>query len=173
MHAPNLANDKIEMFINQIVVLERNSEDSTDVEKFLSITKASEISKGVGADNPQRARIRNNFERQNRKHAQETENLQKKLLDYEERLRQVDSGEYEPSPTRPRVFPSGIRKAKGVTESVMNAQMELAQRVKSALSADNVNLQNGTGDKQSARIMLFLKQTPTGETQTLGGARCQ
>lgn len=82
---------------------------AADVEKFLSVTKQSEICRGVGADNPQRARIRSNFERQNRKHAQETEVLQKKLSDYEERLKQVDSGEYEPSPNRSGVFPTGIR----------------------------------------------------------------
>lgn len=116
-----------------------NEKREADVEKFLSVTKQSEISRGVGADNPQRARIRNNFERQNRKHAHETESLQKKLTAYEERLKQVDNGEYEPSPSRSRVFPTGIRKAKGMTEQVLNAQMELAQRVKSAFSADNVN----------------------------------
>ncbi|CAI2357192.1 unnamed protein product [Caenorhabditis sp. 36 PRJEB53466] len=136
-----------------------NEKREVDVEKFLSVTKQSEIARGIGLDNPQRARIRNNFERQNRKHAQETEVLQKKLLDYEERLKQVDSGEYEPSPTRSRVFPTGIRKAKGVTESVMNAQMELAQRVKSAFSADNVSSQNGSvhGGKQIEHV--YLKRT--------------
>ncbi|EGT43055.1 hypothetical protein CAEBREN_17915 [Caenorhabditis brenneri] len=116
-----------------------NEKREADVEKFLTVTRQSEISRGIGADNPQRARIRNNFERQNRKHAQETETLQKKLIDYEERLRQVDNGEYEPSPSRSRVFPTGIRKAKGVTDAMMNAQLELAHRVKSAFSADNVN----------------------------------
>ncbi|CAO4385590.1 unnamed protein product [Caenorhabditis nigoni] len=116
-----------------------NEKREADVEKFLTVTKQSEMSRGIGPDNPQRARIRNNFERQNKKHTQETETLQKKLIDYEERLRQVDAGEYEPSPSKSRVFPVGIRKAKGMTETMVNAPIELAQRVKSAFSADNVN----------------------------------
>ncbi|ULT82636.1 hypothetical protein L5515_017969 [Caenorhabditis briggsae] len=86
-----------------------NEKREADVEKFLTVTKQSEMSRGIGPDNPQRARIRNNFERQNKKHTQETETLQKKLIDYEERLRQVDAGEYEPSPSKSRVFPVGIR----------------------------------------------------------------
>ncbi|EFO82339.1 hypothetical protein GCK72_024518 [Caenorhabditis remanei] len=133
-----------------------NEKREADVEKFLTVTKQAEISKGVGTDNPQRARIRNNFERQNRKHAQETETLQKKLTDYEERLKLVDIGEYEPSPSRSRVIPTGIRKAKGMTESMMNAQMELAQRVKSAFSADNVNsTHNGHGVGKTGQSTFF------------------
>lgn len=96
--------------------------------------------------------------------------LQKKLIDYEERLKLVDSGEYEPSPTKSRVFPTGIRKAKGMTETMVNAPIEFAQRVKSAFSADNVNsTQNGTtGAPKTGQSTFFTtrKSADTDEVES-------
>ncbi|CAI5454965.1 unnamed protein product [Caenorhabditis angaria] len=107
-----------------------NDEREAEVVKFLQITKTSEKNKGI-TENPQLIRIRNNFERRNKKHTNETEHLQRKLAEYEERLKLIDNGQYEVNVSKSAVITNGIKKAsanvKGMTESVITAPLELAQ----------------------------------------------
>uniref|UniRef100_A0A183C3A2 Uncharacterized protein n=1 Tax=Globodera pallida TaxID=36090 RepID=A0A183C3A2_GLOPA len=57
-----------------------------DVEEFLKLTSHQ-------TDNPQIARIKQHFEKKNKKHAQEAVKLQKKLEDYERQLNDLDSAD--------------------------------------------------------------------------------
>uniref|UniRef100_A0A914I735 Uncharacterized protein n=1 Tax=Globodera rostochiensis TaxID=31243 RepID=A0A914I735_GLORO len=57
-----------------------------DVEEFLKLSSHQ-------TDNPQIARIKQHFEKKNKKHAQEAVKLQKKLEDYERQLSDLDSAD--------------------------------------------------------------------------------
>ncbi|CAB3400366.1 unnamed protein product [Caenorhabditis bovis] len=139
-----------------------NESGEARIEKFLAVTRQSEVERGVGCDNPQLVRIRANFERQNKRHTQETEMLKRKLHEYEQKLAALDKGEYEPSPSRSSVISQGIRKAganmKGMTETVMTAPMEFAHKIKTAFgSADNVNVSR-TSDGQIGHSTFFTER---------------
>ncbi|XGW32370.1 hypothetical protein V3C99_017150 [Haemonchus contortus] len=124
--------------------LKRTSlERERDVEEFLMMTQGSESQKG--ADNPQMARLKQHFEKKNKRHTNELEQLQRKLATYEQRLVEIENG--IDSGSRTTVMSTvgqGIRRTganlKGMTETVMAAPLEFAQRLKSTFgSADNVN----------------------------------
>lgn len=119
-------------------------ERERDVEEFLMMTHGSESQKGV--DNPQMARLKQHFEKKNKRHTNELEHLQRKLANYEQRLAEIDSGVSESGgkTTVMSTVGQGIRRTganlKGMTETVMAAPLEFAQRLKSTFgSADNVN----------------------------------
>ncbi|KJH41652.1 hypothetical protein DICVIV_12366 [Dictyocaulus viviparus] len=130
------------------------------------MTHGSESQKGV--DNPQMARLKQHFEKKNRRHTNELEHLQKKLANYEQRLAEIESGvpDSEELPlcrrwgtglgiifrvrcsTSTSVFFARRTGAnlKGMTETVIAAPLELAHRLKNTFgSADNVSdLNEGT-----------------------------
>ncbi|CAD6185039.1 unnamed protein product [Caenorhabditis auriculariae] len=117
---------------------ELNAVRAADVEKFIESTKKVETAHGFG-DNPQINRMRHNFERKNRKHTSDSDALQKKLADYEEKLRQINSGEYEPSPTKSSRLRRTGTNIKGMTENVISGPLEIAHKIKSAFgSADDI-----------------------------------
>lgn len=109
-----------------------------DVDDFLSMTSNL---KG-GQENPQIARVRQHFEKKNKKHTQETEQLQKKLEQLQAKLCELDMGiMVEPSP-RNAVL-SNIRKTgpllREVTGSVISAPRGFAHMIKNTFgSADNI-----------------------------------
>uniref|UniRef100_A0A0K0D1X8 Transmembrane protein 63A n=1 Tax=Angiostrongylus cantonensis TaxID=6313 RepID=A0A0K0D1X8_ANGCA len=119
-------------------------ERERDVEEFLMMTHGSRFQKGL--DNPQMTRLKQHFEKKNKRHTSELEQLQRKLASYEQRLAEIESGVSE-SGVKTTVMSTvgqGIRRTganlKGMTETVMAAPLELAQRLKSTFgSADNVN----------------------------------
>ncbi|VDO21146.1 unnamed protein product [Haemonchus placei] len=119
-----------------------------DVEEFLMMTQGSESQKG--ADNPQMARLKQHFEKKNKRHTNELEQLQRKLATYEQRLVEIENG--IDSGSRTTVMSTvgqGIRYAYGMTETVMAAPLEFAQRLKSTFgSADNVNDPNDGANEQ-------------------------
>ncbi|KAK6061447.1 hypothetical protein COOONC_00891 [Cooperia oncophora] len=124
--------------------LKRTSlERERDVEEFLMMTRGSETQKG--ADNPQMARLKQHFEKKNKRHTNELEQLQRKLASYEQRLAEIENGiESGSRATVMSTVGQGIRRTganiKGMTETVMAAPLEFAQRLKSTFgSADNVN----------------------------------
>ncbi|VDM75592.1 unnamed protein product [Strongylus vulgaris] len=131
-------------------------ERERDVEEFLMMTHGSECQKG--ADNPQMARLKQHFEKKNKRHTSELEHLQRKLANYEQRLAEIENGIGE-SGSRATVISTvgqGIRRTganlKGMTETVISAPLELAQRIKSTFgSADNVN-ESGEGASSDLRI---------------------
>ncbi|WKY16108.1 hypothetical protein Q1695_001077 [Nippostrongylus brasiliensis] len=137
--------------------LKRTSlERERDVEEFLIMTQGAESQKGV--DNPQMARLKQHFEKKNKRHTTELEHLQRKLVGYEARLAEIESGLVD-SGGRATVMSTvgqGIRRTganiKGMTETVIAAPLELAQRLKSTFgSADDVN-QPGDGTHSDLRI---------------------
>ncbi|KIH54735.1 hypothetical protein ANCDUO_15118 [Ancylostoma duodenale] len=79
-------------------------ERERDVEEFLMMTHGSECQKG--ADNPQMARLKQHFEKKNKRHTSELEHLQiklkickterleimRKLANYEQRLAEIENG---------------------------------------------------------------------------------
>ncbi|VDM36459.1 unnamed protein product [Toxocara canis] len=109
-----------------------------DVDDFLSVTS----NMGGGQENPQIARVRQHFEKKNKKHTQETEHLQKKLEQLQAKLCELDMGVIaEPSP-RSAVL-SNIRKTgpilREVTGSVISAPRGIAHMIKNTFgSADNI-----------------------------------
>ncbi|KAK5974553.1 hypothetical protein GCK32_000805 [Trichostrongylus colubriformis] len=124
--------------------LKRTSlERERDVEEFLMMTQGSESQKG--ADNPQMARLKQHFEKKNKRHTNELEQLQRKLASYEQRLAEIENGiESGSRTTVMSTVGQGIRRTganlKGMTETVMAAPLEFAQRLKSTFgSADNSN----------------------------------
>ncbi|CAJ0610195.1 unnamed protein product [Cylicocyclus nassatus] len=131
-------------------------ERERDVEEFLMMTHGSECQKG--ADNPQMARLKQHFEKKNKRHTSELEHLQRKLANYEQRLAEIENGLGDPG-NRATVISTvgqGIRRTganlKGMTETVIAAPLELAQRIKSTFgSADNVN-EPGEGATSDLRI---------------------
>ncbi|EYC00540.1 hypothetical protein Y032_0115g524 [Ancylostoma ceylanicum] len=147
-------------------------ERERDVEEFLMMTHGSECQKG--ADNPQMARLKQHFEKKNKRHTSELEHLQRKLANYEQRLAEIENGIGE-SGSRATVISTvgqeriylmlgrvGARRLdfpertganlKGMTETVISAPLELAQRLKSTFgSADNVN-EPGEGANSDLRI---------------------
>ena len=56
----------------------RNETFLGDVEEFLSMSKEAE--QRAGADNPQMARIRQHFEKKNKRHSHDTEHLQVRIF---------------------------------------------------------------------------------------------
>ncbi|RCN26297.1 hypothetical protein ANCCAN_27977 [Ancylostoma caninum] len=54
------------------------------------MTHGSECQKG--ADNPQMARLKQHFEKKNKRHTSELEHLQRKLANYEQRLAEIENG---------------------------------------------------------------------------------
>uniref|UniRef100_A0A1I7XUX7 V-SNARE domain-containing protein n=1 Tax=Heterorhabditis bacteriophora TaxID=37862 RepID=A0A1I7XUX7_HETBA len=122
-----------------------NLEREHDVEEFLSTTKESEAQRG--ADNPQMARLKQHFERKNKRQKNDLEHLQKKLAGYEQRLFELDNGCALDTSGRSNVISTvgqGIRRTganlKEMTESVIAAPLELAHKLKNTFgSADNVN----------------------------------
>ncbi|VDK49581.1 unnamed protein product [Anisakis simplex] len=109
-----------------------------DVDDFLSVTN----NMAGGNENPQIARVRQHFEKKNKKHTQETESLQKKLEQFQARLLELSMGvNSEPSP-RSAVL-SNIRKTgpllREVTGSVISAPLGIAHMIKNTFgSADNI-----------------------------------
>uniref|UniRef100_F1KZT8 Transmembrane and coiled-coil domains protein 1 n=1 Tax=Ascaris suum TaxID=6253 RepID=F1KZT8_ASCSU len=109
-----------------------------DVDDFLSVTS----NMGGGQENPQIARVRQHFEKKNKKHAQETEHLQKKLEQLQAKLCELDTGVIgEPSPKSAVL--SNIRKTgpllREVTGSVISAPRGIAHMIKNTFgSADNI-----------------------------------
>ncbi|VDM57065.1 unnamed protein product [Angiostrongylus costaricensis] len=100
------------------------------------MTRGSRSQKGL--DNPQMARLKQHFEKKNKRHTSELEHLQRKLASYEHRLAEIESGVSE-SGAKTTVMRTGAN-LKGMTETVMAAPLELAQRIKSTFgSADSVN----------------------------------
>ncbi|KAJ1362449.1 hypothetical protein KIN20_021992 [Parelaphostrongylus tenuis] len=119
-------------------------ERERNVEEFLTLTHGAESQKGL--ENPQMTRLKQHFEKKNKRHTTELEHLQRKLASYEQRLAELDSGVSDSSgkTTVMSTVGQGIRRTganlKGMTETVMAAPLELAQRLKSTFgSADNVN----------------------------------
>uniref|UniRef100_A0A915DUK0 Golgi membrane protein 2 n=1 Tax=Ditylenchus dipsaci TaxID=166011 RepID=A0A915DUK0_9BILA len=116
-----------------------------DVEEYLKNTQGIENM----PENPQMVRIRQHFEKKNRKYTQETEQLQKRLEDLEQRLEDLDNG-VDPlnrSATHTRVLHNvghGIRRTgvnlKEMTGSVISAPFDIAQKVKKNMfgSVDNI-----------------------------------
>ncbi|PAV89804.1 hypothetical protein WR25_21629 isoform A [Diploscapter pachys] len=126
-----------------------------DVENFLSMSRQAETHKG--ADNPQLARIRQTFEKKNKRHAHDTEGIQKKLAECEARLVQLrhqnaNGGLLDSNQAKgPSVISSvshGLWKTganlKGRADAVMAAPIELAQKLRNTLgSSDDVNRDMG------------------------------
>ncbi|CAD5235756.1 unnamed protein product [Bursaphelenchus xylophilus] len=114
-----------------------------DVEEYLRITNGVENV----ADNPQLARIRQHFEKKNKKYSQEADQLQKKLDELERKLEEVDNGTDVGKPGHHRMFHNvghGIKKTgvnlREMTGNVINAPLDIAQKVKRNVfgSADNI-----------------------------------
>ncbi|PAV73005.1 hypothetical protein WR25_13429 isoform A [Diploscapter pachys] len=142
-------NKKIEHYREKLK--EINLERESDVENFLSMSRQAETHKG--ADNPQLARIRQTFEKKNKRHAHDTEGIQKKLAECEARLVQLrhqnanggllDSNQAKGSSVISSVS-HGLWKTganlKGRADAVMAAPIELAQKLRNTLgSSDDVN----------------------------------
>ncbi|CAI4232645.1 unnamed protein product [Auanema sp. JU1783] len=121
-----------------------NLDQQGNVEEFLTLTNKTEAQRGV--DNPQMTRIRQQFEKKNKKYFQDSEYLKKKLSRFESRIAAIDNGLNE---SNGKINPmasvgQGMRRTgahiKGMTESVVSAPIEFAHRLKSTFgSADNVN----------------------------------
>ncbi|EYC00539.1 hypothetical protein Y032_0115g524 [Ancylostoma ceylanicum] len=134
-------------------------ERERDVEEFLMMTHGSECQKG--ADNPQMARLKQHFEKKNKRHTSELEHLQRKLANYEQRLAEIENGIGESGSRATVISTVGQERIylmrtganlKGMTETVISAPLELAQRLKSTFgSADNVN-EPGEGANSDLRI---------------------
>ncbi|CAJ0938185.1 unnamed protein product, partial [Mesorhabditis belari] len=147
--------EKIEAIKLKISKLNLNCE--ADVENFLEMSRAAEMSRGIA--NPQMARIKQHFEKNNKRNTQDLESLQKKLAIYEQRLRELDSGNVLETSSRSGNIVSsverGIKKTgatmKGLTGQVISAPLDLAHIIRSSFgSADNIN--DETGGETSTNV---------------------
>ncbi|CAD5228338.1 unnamed protein product [Bursaphelenchus okinawaensis] len=131
-----------------------------DVEEYLRITNGVD---NVG-DNPQLARIRQHFEKKNKKYSQEADQLQKKLDELERRLDEVNSGTETQKQSHHRMFHNvghGIKKTgvnlKEMTGSVINAPLDIAQKVKRNVfgSADNIPVAVDSGASNVGQSIFY------------------
>ncbi|KAI1716543.1 putative transmembrane and coiled-coil 2 protein domain-containing protein [Ditylenchus destructor] len=136
---------KIEKLRDEITRNSISRED--DIEEYLKITSSLENR----PENPQITRIRQHFEKKNRKYTQETEQLQKKLEDLEQKLVLIDSGQDPRSLNDHGVLHNlghGIKRtrdnvsnvSKNAAKQVIAAPFVIAQNVKRNMfgSADNI-----------------------------------
>lgn len=109
-----------------------------DVVDFLAMTNNLR----GGQENPQIIRVRQHFEKKNKKYAQETEHLQKKLEQLEGKLIEIEKGPTSEPSAKSAVL-SNIRKTgpllREVTGSVISAPRGIAHIIKNKFgSADNI-----------------------------------
>lgn len=71
-----------------------------DIEEYLRITENPKLTQ----ENPQLTRIKQHFEKKNRKYTQEMEFLQKKIDDAEQKLLELEKGNTPESGNRHRVL---------------------------------------------------------------------
>jgi predicted nucleic acid-binding Zn-ribbon protein len=138
---------KIEKIRNDLMRVMSASE--CDVDEYLRIT--SKINQKP--ENPQMLRLKQHFEKKNKRNAQEVEQLQKKLEEYEQRLNDLEHGGEEAlRGNHHGVLHNvghGIKRTgvnlKEMTGSVISAPFGIAQKVKKNMfgSADDIR---GSGD---------------------------
>ncbi|VDK84551.1 unnamed protein product [Litomosoides sigmodontis] len=106
-----------------------------NVDDFLSMTSNME----GGSENPQLARVRQHFEKKNKKSAQEIEHLKKKLEQLQSKLMDLNMGivtEFSPK----NAVLNNIRKTGPLLREVISAPRGIAHIIKSTFgSADNIS----------------------------------
>ncbi|CAJ0938270.1 unnamed protein product, partial [Mesorhabditis belari] len=163
--------EKIEAIKLKISKLNLNCE--ADVENFLEMSRAAEMSRGIA--NPQMARIKQHFEKNNKRNTQDLESLQKKLAIYEQRLRELDSGNVLETSSRSGNIVSsverGIKKTgatmKGLTGQVISAPLDLAHIIRSSFgSADNINDETGGETSTNVGQSVFYARSENAAAST-------
>ncbi|KAF8386217.1 hypothetical protein PRIPAC_75359, partial [Pristionchus pacificus] len=115
-------------------LLQINMERERDLEEFIAM--ADKVEAAGGRDTPHLARIRQHYDRKNKKSTGLIDAVQKKLAGYEARLADLDGGGSgaAPDPLRGHTVLQGIRRTganlKQMTSSVVSAPLELAQKLK-------------------------------------------
>ncbi|GMT05049.1 hypothetical protein PENTCL1PPCAC_27223, partial [Pristionchus entomophagus] len=115
-------------------LIQINLERERDLEEFIAM--AEKVEAAGGRDTPHMARIRQHYDRRNKKSAGTIDGVQKKLASYEARLTDLDGGGSgaAPDPLRGHTVLQGIRRTganlKQMTSSVVAAPLELAQKLK-------------------------------------------
>uniref|UniRef100_A0A915PX85 t-SNARE coiled-coil homology domain-containing protein n=1 Tax=Setaria digitata TaxID=48799 RepID=A0A915PX85_9BILA len=105
-----------------------------DVDDFLSMTNSME----GGSENPQLARVRQHFEKKNKKSSQEIEHLKKKLEQLQSKLMDVNMGIVTELSPKSAVL-NNIRKTGPLLREVIAAPRGIAHIIKSTFgSADNI-----------------------------------
>uniref|UniRef100_A0A1I7VNB2 Protein CPR-5 n=1 Tax=Loa loa TaxID=7209 RepID=A0A1I7VNB2_LOALO len=105
-----------------------------DVDDFLSMTSSME----GGNENPQLARVRQHFEKKNKKSSQETEHLKKKLEQLQSKLLDLNMGIVTELSPKSAVL-NNIRKTGPLLREVISAPRGIAHIIKSTFgSADNI-----------------------------------
>ncbi|MFH4977958.1 hypothetical protein AB6A40_004667 [Gnathostoma spinigerum] len=137
-----------------------------DVEDFLRMTKSLEN----GQDNPQMARVRQHFDKKNKKNTQETERLTIRLEQLLAKLRELENGGgITESSSRSTVL-HNIRKTgpllREVTGSVISAPIEFAQRIRNTLGSTE-NVSEKTGDISNVGQSTFYSHS-VGEEKNHG-----
>ncbi|VDO44568.1 unnamed protein product, partial [Brugia timori] len=105
-----------------------------DVDDFLSMTSSME----GGRENPQLARVRQHFEKKNKKSSQEIEHLKKKLEQLQSKLVDLNMGIVSEVSPKSSVL-NNIRKTGPLLREVIAAPRGIAHIIKSTFgSADNI-----------------------------------
>ncbi|KAL3989791.1 putative transmembrane and coiled-coil 2 family protein [Acanthocheilonema viteae] len=105
-----------------------------DVDDFLSMTSSME----GGSENPQLARVRQHFEKKNKKSSQEIEHLKKKLEQLQSKLMDLNMGIVTEFSSKSAVL-NNIRKTGPLLREVIAAPRGIAHIIKSTFgSADNI-----------------------------------
>ncbi|CAJ0563933.1 unnamed protein product, partial [Mesorhabditis spiculigera] len=145
-----------------------------DVEQFLEMSRAAEMSRGIA--NPQMTRLKQHFEKNNKKNAQDLESLQKKLATYEHRLQELGNSNVLETSSRSGNIVQGIKKTgatvRDLTGHVIAAPLNMIKNQFG--SADNIN--DGEPSHAVGQSVFYAKsdhaqpstsQTPNSKSSTL------
>uniref|UniRef100_A0A0R3RXG4 Protein CASP n=1 Tax=Elaeophora elaphi TaxID=1147741 RepID=A0A0R3RXG4_9BILA len=127
-----------------------------DVDDFLSMTSSME----GGSENPQLARVRQHFEKKNKKSSQETEHLKKKLEQLQSKLVDLNMGIVTELSPKSAVL-NNIRKTGPLLREVIAAPRGIAHIIKSTFgSADNIP-DSIANDVSNVGHSTFYSDAPT------------
>uniref|UniRef100_A0A914D1K9 Uncharacterized protein n=1 Tax=Acrobeloides nanus TaxID=290746 RepID=A0A914D1K9_9BILA len=135
-----------------------------DLEEYLRITGGLETRQ----DNPQTMRIRQHFEKKNKKYSQELAQLQKKLVETEKRLEDLDKGvslnsANTSSHSMLQNVSHGIKKTgsnlKEMTGNVIAAPFDIAYKVKKNMFGSADNLPKSVDDMGQSTFYVHSPQT--------------